>query len=105
LFFCNSLNLRRHIVFPPQTTSRTWLHHLSALLQAAAPLKKMPRKQFIADVQAAADKNILGITSVVRGDDDGEVVACFSPPTGAPIEISLLAQPGTQSPLPILLLA
>jgi ubiquitin-conjugating enzyme E2 Q len=55
----------------------------------------MPRKQFIADVQVAADKNIFGISSVVRGDDDGEVVAYFVPPTGAPIEISLLAQPGT----------
>jgi ubiquitin-conjugating enzyme E2 Q len=54
----------------------------------------MPRKQFIADVQAAGDKNILGITSIARGDDDGEVVACFVPPTGSPIEISLLAQPG-----------
>lgn len=55
----------------------------------------MPRKQFIADIQAAADKKILGITSIARGDDDGEVVASFAPPTGAPIEISLLAQPGT----------
>jgi hypothetical protein len=55
----------------------------------------MPRKQFIADIQVAADKNILGITSIARGDDDGEVVASFAPPTGAPIEISLLAQPGT----------
>jgi hypothetical protein len=57
----------------------------------------MPRKQFIADVQAAAGKIIPGITSVIRGDDDGEVVACFVPPTGAPIEISLLAQPGMYS--------
>lgn len=55
----------------------------------------MPRKQFIADIQAAADKKILGITTIARGDDDGEVVASFAPPTGAPIEISLLAQPGT----------
>jgi ubiquitin-conjugating enzyme E2 Q len=54
----------------------------------------MPRKEFIADVQAAADKKVLGITNVARGDDDGEVVACFVPPSGAPIEISLLAQPG-----------
>ncbi len=55
----------------------------------------MPRKQFIADIQVTADKNIQGITSIVRGDDDGEVVASFAPPTGVPIEISLLAQPGT----------
>ena len=60
----------------------------------------MPRKQFIADVQVAADKGAPGITSVVRGDDDGEVVASFSPPTGAPIEISLLAQPGTRPYIP-----
>ncbi len=55
----------------------------------------MPRKQFIADVQAAADKRIAGITKIARGEDDGEVVVCFVPPSGAPIEISLLAQPGT----------
>jgi len=54
----------------------------------------MPRKQFIADVQVAAENSIRGITSVTRGDDDGEVIASFVPPTGAPIEVSLLAQPG-----------
>jgi hypothetical protein len=54
----------------------------------------MPRKQFIVDVQAAADKTILGIANVARGDDDGEVVVSFVPPSGVPIEISLLAQPG-----------
>jgi ubiquitin-conjugating enzyme E2 Q len=62
----------------------------------------MPRKQFISDVQVAADKNVLGITNVARGDDDGEVVACFVPPSGAPIEISLMAQPGT-SVIPLLI--
>lgn len=61
----------------------------------------MPRKQFIADVQVAADKSVLGITNVARGDDDGEVVASFVPPSGAPIEISLMAQPGT-SVIPLL---
>ncbi len=50
----------------------------------------MPRKQFIADVQIAAESNIPGITAVARGDDDGEVIVTYSPPTGAPIEISLL---------------
>lgn len=55
----------------------------------------MPRKQFFADVQVAADKKIDTITSVARGSDDGEVIATFLPPRGIPIEISLLAQPGT----------
>ncbi len=50
----------------------------------------MPRKQFIADVQLAADSSIAGVTAFARGDDDGEVIVTYSPPTGAPIEISFL---------------
>jgi ubiquitin-conjugating enzyme E2 Q len=52
----------------------------------------MPRKAFIADVTAAADKPIPRISGVVRGDDDGDVNFVFSPVSdGLPIELSLLA--------------
>jgi ubiquitin-conjugating enzyme E2 Q len=51
----------------------------------------MPRKAFIADVTAAADKAIPKISGVVRGDDDGDVNFVFSPASGPPIELSVLA--------------
>ena len=60
----------------------------------------MPRKQFIADVQLAAEANIANITAVARGDDDGEVIVTYVPPEGAPIEIALLASPGEYFSLP-----
>jgi len=55
----------------------------------------MPRKAFIADIQASIDKNIPAITAITRGNDDNEVIACFVPQTGSSLEISMLAQPGT----------
>lgn len=51
----------------------------------------MPRKAFIADVTAAAEKSIPRISGVVRGDDDGDVNFVFSPLSGVPIELSVLA--------------
>jgi ubiquitin-conjugating enzyme E2 Q len=59
----------------------------------------MGRKDFIADVQGASELAIPGISLVARGDDDGEVNVCFVPPSGAPIELSMLAQPGTSPDL------
>ncbi|KAH7397638.1 hypothetical protein BKA64DRAFT_672448 [Cadophora sp. MPI-SDFR-AT-0126] len=56
----------------------------------------MPRKAFVADVQAAAEKNIPGISSVVRGPDD-DVIVTFVPASGAPFEINLMAQPDVAS--------
>lgn len=54
----------------------------------------MPRKAFVADVEAAAELNFPGICDVSRGDDDGEVNVSFMPSSGALIEISMCAQPG-----------
>jgi ubiquitin-conjugating enzyme E2 Q len=52
----------------------------------------MPRKAFIADVKAAAEKPIPRISAVGRGDDDGDVNFVFSPVSDAlPIELSVLA--------------
>lgn len=53
----------------------------------------MPRKAFVADVQAADEKKIPGISSVVRGPDD-DVIVSFVPASGPPIEINFMAQPG-----------
>jgi ubiquitin-conjugating enzyme E2 Q len=54
----------------------------------------MPRKAFNADVKAASEQVIAGITDVGRGDDDGDVNACYTPGTGSPIELGLLVTPG-----------
>ncbi|EPE33440.1 UBC-like protein [Glarea lozoyensis ATCC 20868] len=51
----------------------------------------MGRKAYIADVAAAAALSIPGITSVVKGSEDGDVHVCYTPATGLPIEISLLS--------------
>ncbi|KAH6672966.1 hypothetical protein B0J14DRAFT_654691 [Halenospora varia] len=51
----------------------------------------MPRKAYIADVTAANAQNIQGITSVVRGDEDGDLNVCYAPSVGVPIELSLMA--------------
>ena len=56
----------------------------------------MPRKAFVADVQATAERNIPGISSVVRGPDD-DVIVTFVPASGPPFEINLMAQPGTSN--------
>lgn len=53
----------------------------------------MPRKAFVADIQAAAEQNIPGISSVTKGPDD-DVIVSFVPVSGGPIEIILMAQPG-----------
>lgn len=51
----------------------------------------MPRKAFIADITAAAGQAIPRISGVGRGDDDGDVNFVFSPLSGPPIELSMLA--------------
>ena len=51
----------------------------------------MPRKAFLADVAAAAEKNIPNIIDVKRGDDDGDVNFVFVPANGAPIAVGMLA--------------
>jgi hypothetical protein len=51
----------------------------------------MGRKAYIADVAAAAALSIPGITSVVKGSEDGDIHVCYTPATGLPIEISLLS--------------
>jgi ubiquitin-conjugating enzyme E2 Q len=51
----------------------------------------MPRKAFNADVEAASQKSFPGVTSVRKGDDDGDVTFAFAPVSGAQIEIGLLA--------------
>jgi hypothetical protein len=51
----------------------------------------MTRKAFSSDVQAASEKSIPGITKVGKGEDDGDVTFLFSPASGPPIEIGLLA--------------
>ena len=60
-------------------------------MQAAPVPKIMPRKAFVADIAAAAEKSIVGVSVVVKGDDDGDVNFCFMPTSGVPIEIGLLA--------------
>jgi hypothetical protein len=54
------------------------------------PFAAMPRKAFIADIKAASEAVIAGISSVARGDDDEEVAVCFTHPSGAPLEMSLV---------------
>ena len=54
----------------------------------------MPRKQFIADLQAASESTIQCISGVARGTDDESVYATYTPSSGLPIEIELLVQPG-----------
>ncbi|KAL2069945.1 hypothetical protein VTL71DRAFT_14625 [Oculimacula yallundae] len=56
----------------------------------------MPRKAFVADVQAANDRNIPGISSVVRGPDD-DVIVTFTLASGTPLEINFMAQPDVAS--------
>ncbi|KAH7346789.1 hypothetical protein BKA65DRAFT_399825 [Rhexocercosporidium sp. MPI-PUGE-AT-0058] len=56
----------------------------------------MPRKAFVADVQAAEEKKIPGISSVARGPDD-DVIVTFVPASGLPIEINFMAQPDVAS--------
>lgn len=56
----------------------------------------MPRRQFLADIQATADLRIPGIGSIERGPDD-DVLISFIPATGPPIEIVMMAQPGMPS--------
>jgi len=51
----------------------------------------MTRKAFLADVKAASEKQIPGISEVTRGDDDGDINFVFAPTTGVPIVIGLLA--------------
>lgn len=54
----------------------------------------MPRKQFIADVTAASQLSISGLSGVARGTDDESVYATYTPGSGLPLEIELLFQPG-----------
>ena len=51
----------------------------------------MPRKAFIADITAAAGQDIPRIISVDRGDDDGDINFVFSPLSGPPIELCMIA--------------
>jgi len=51
----------------------------------------MPRKAFLADVTSASGKLIANISDLERGDDDGDVNFVFTPPSGEPITIGLLA--------------
>ncbi len=57
----------------------------------------MPRKAFIADLKTAQETQISGITEIKRGENDEDIELCFVPETGPPIEIGLLATPGTFS--------
>lgn len=54
----------------------------------------MPRKAFVADIQAASAQNTPGITAVTRGADDNDVIVCFTPASGLPIEITAMVNPG-----------
>lgn len=54
----------------------------------------MPRKAFIADIDAAANAGIPGMTGICRGEDDGDVSVCYATNTGLSVEISLLVTPG-----------
>lgn len=54
----------------------------------------MPRKAFLADIQAAAAQSSPGITSITRGADDNDVIICFTASTGLPIEITAMVNPG-----------
>ncbi|KAG9243034.1 hypothetical protein BJ878DRAFT_137512 [Calycina marina] len=51
----------------------------------------MPRKAFLADVTTAAGRPIPNVSDLARGDDDGDVNFVYTPPSGAPITIGLLA--------------
>ena len=51
----------------------------------------MGRKAYIADLAEAAASAIPGITSVIKGPEDGDVHVCFVPLSGIPIEMSLLS--------------
>ncbi|KUJ15334.1 uncharacterized protein LY89DRAFT_783500 [Mollisia scopiformis] len=57
----------------------------------------MPRKAFVADIQAAAAQSIPGITSVTRGADDNDVIVLFTPASGLPIEITVMVTPDVAS--------
>jgi len=51
----------------------------------------MPRKAFLADINSASGKVIANVTDLERGDDDGDVNFVFTPSSGEPITIGLLA--------------
>lgn len=50
----------------------------------------MPRKAFIADVASAALQHVARVSSVKRGDDDGDVNFTFTPEGGPPFDVGLL---------------
>lgn len=52
----------------------------------------MPRKQYLADLEAAATSSFPNITGVARGEDDN-AVALFVPAHGSPIEINMNTDP------------
>jgi hypothetical protein len=39
----------------------------------------MPRKAFMEDIASASQKNIAGISDVVRGEEDGDVEFLYTP--------------------------
>ncbi|KAK6585901.1 hypothetical protein PZA11_000958 [Diplocarpon coronariae] len=55
----------------------------------------MPRKAFLADIQAAIDLKIPGISSITKQDE--ELLVTFVPASGHPIEIILVVQPDVAS--------
>jgi hypothetical protein len=51
----------------------------------------MARKAYVADVAAAVAKPPPDINNVVRGGEDGELDFCYTPSSGQPINIHVLA--------------
>lgn len=51
----------------------------------------MPRKAFLADVTAAANKLSPNIIDVKRGDDDGDIDFIYISPACPPVSIGLIA--------------
>lgn len=51
----------------------------------------MTRKQFTADLAAAANSTIADVSNIRRGEEDGQINFRFMPASGSPLDISLLS--------------
>lgn len=52
----------------------------------------MPRKAFMADLAAASQVTIQGVSNIARGAEDGEIEFTFTPASGAaPIVVTIIS--------------
>lgn len=58
----------------------------------------MPRKAFVAHIKEAIENPPKGLSSVSKGEDDGDLNMTFTPSSGEPFKISLIVTPGMSTP-------